>query len=161
MANSIQYPYLPEGREIFYVPKDNKYIQLAKSFAKEASLDPNQPIGVVIVKNDKVIARGANGSDYHEKHGCDRKKQGIPSGQKYELCEGCHPKNHAEAKALKDARTKGLTEKDIKNSDVYLWGHWWCCQSCWEKMIAAGIQNVYLQEKSEVLFNRDHPGNIL
>jgi deoxycytidylate deaminase len=116
---------------------------------------------VVIVKNGKIIAHGANGSDYHEKHGCERKKQGIPTGEGYELCEGCHPKNHAEAKALKDARAQGLTRKDTRGSEVYLWGHWWCCQPCWEKMIAAGIKNVYLQENSQILFNRSHRENIL
>lgn len=155
---SIQYPYLPEGRDIKYVPADNEFIAFAKAFAKEHSLDKVMPNASVIVRGGEIIAAGANGSDYHETHECERVKQNMPSGQGYELCEGCHPKNHGEQTAINDAKEKGV---DPKGADIYLWGHWWCCESCWDKMIAAGINNVYLLEGSETLFNKDHEGNIV
>lgn len=155
---NIQYPYLPEGREIKYVPLSNPFILLAKEFARKNSLDKVMPGAAVIVKEDKVIGIGANGSDYHEIHGCERVKQGCASGQGYELCEGCHPKNHSEPSAIADALSNGFT---AEGADIYLWGHWWCCESCWYAMIKAGISNVYLMDGSEILFCKEHPDNIV
>ena len=155
---TIAYPYLPEGRNFLYVGEDNPYMQEAKKYALANSLDDMLKTGSIIVKDGKVIGRGANGSDYHKTHECERVKQGIPTGQGYELCEGCHPKNHGEPKAIKEARESG---EDPSGADVYLWGHWWCCQSCWKAMINAGIKNVYLLEGSEVFFNNKNPNNIL
>ena len=154
----IVYPYLPEGRTILYVPESNKFMQEAKKFAREHSLDKVMPNSSVIVKNGEIIARGANGSNYHDTHQCERVKQNIPTGQGYELCEGCHPKNHGESSAIKNAKENNV---DINGVDVYLWGHWWCCEPCWNAMIEAGIKNVYLMEGSEILFNRTKEGNIV
>ena len=154
----MKYPYLPEGRTIKYVPASNEFMQEAKNSSFYNSLDKLMPNGCVIVREGKIIARGANGSDYHETHGCERVKRGIPTGQGYELCEGCHPKNHGEPKAIKEAKEKGL---DTNGADVYLWGHWWCCEPCWNAMIEAGIRDVYLLKDSEMLFNKENPDNIV
>jgi len=155
---AIPYPYLPTGRSIQYVPPDNEYIQAAKAWAREHSLDDSVKTGAVIVRGDEIIGRGANGSDYHEEHGCERVRRGIPTGHGYELCEGCHPKNHAERRAIEDAERNG---KETIGADLYLWGHWWACQPCWNAMIEAGIENVYLMEGSERLFNKESPDNII
>ncbi len=159
MANSnIKYPYLPKGRTVEYVSVNNEYIQEAKKYARENSLDKTMPTGSVVVKDSAVIGRGANGSDYHQTHECERVKQHIPTGQGYELCEGCHPKNHSEPKAIKNAKDQG---NDTNGADLYLWGHWWCCEPCWNAMVEAGIKNVYLMEDSEILFNKENPSNIV
>lgn len=152
------YPYLPDGREHAYVGMENKYMQMAKEYAKAHSLDSVMPTASVIVKNGEVIGRGANGSDYHKTHECERVKRGIPTGQGYELCEGCHPKNHSEPRAIADAVLTGHVTRDAV---VYLWGHWWCCEPCWSSVLKAGITKVYLLENSEVLFNKNHPDNIV
>ena len=157
-TKNIKYPYIPEGRTIFYVPESNLFMQAAKKFARENSLDKVMPNASIIVKDGEIIGRGANGSNYHELHGCERVKNGIPTGQGYELCEGCHPKNHGEPKAIKEAKENG---KDTNGAEVYLWGHWWCCESCWDVMIKAGIKDVYLLEDSEILFNKENPENII
>lgn len=154
----IEYPYIPEGCKILYVPESNPYIQEAKMYAQLNSLDKAVQTGSVIVKDGKIIGRGANGSTYHETHECERVKQKIPTGQGYELCEGCHPKNHSEPKAIDNAKENG---NDTSGADLYLWGHWWCCEPCWNAMISAGIKNVYLLENSEVLFNKNNPDNII
>lgn len=156
--SSIKYPYLPEGWTIRYVPADNEYMAAAKAFAAAESKDKVMPGAAVLVKDGRIIGRGANGSDYHEKHGCERIRQGIPTGQGYELCEGCHPRNHSEPSAIADARARG---EDTLGADLYLWGHWWFCEPCWTAMIAAGIRDVYLLEGSEILFNKAHPENII
>jgi dCMP deaminase len=141
-------PYLPEGREILYVGADNEFMSAAKEAAEELSSDHAHQTGVVIVRHGVVVGRGANVSTYHEDHGCRRKELNIPTGENYELCEGCDPKNHAEQVAL--SQMQGGCE----NADIYLWGHWWCCESCWSKMIEAGIQNVYLVEDAEGRFKK-------
>ncbi len=154
----IDYPYLPEGKTIEYVEISNKFMAEAKKFAREHSLDENMPTASVIVKDGQIIGEGANGSDYHKKFECERVKQKIPTGQGYELCEGCHPKNHSEPKAVFDAQSKGF---DTKGADLYLWGHFWCCEPCWKSMIAGGIKDVFLLKDSEILFNKQSPNNIV
>ena len=155
---NIKYPYLPEGRKILYIPLSNEYMKEAKKFAQEHSLDKVIQTGSVMVKDGEIIGKGANGSTYHETHECERVKQKMPTGQGYELCEGCHPKNHSEPKAIANAKENG---KNTEGADLYLWGHWWCCEPCWNAMISAGIRNVYLLEESGVLFNKENPNNII
>lgn len=155
---NIKYPYLLEGKTILYVPISNVFMNEAKEFAKEYGLDKLMPNASILVKDGVVIGRGANGSTYHETHECERVKLKMPTGVGYELCEGCHPKNHGEPKAIKDAIDHGC---DPKGGDIYLWGHWWCCEPCWNTMIENGIKDVYLLEGSEVLFNRENPGNVI
>ena len=160
-------PYLPPGREILYVPIAHPHMQAAKTVAETQSLDPDHPTGAVVALDNEIIGQGANGSHFHKKNGCERKKRNIPTGQGYELCEGCHPKNHAEQKAIANAREGDKREERIDiqpnhkskitnhiSLDIYLWGHWWCCQSCWAKMIEFGINNVYLPEGAEQMFRK-------
>jgi deoxycytidylate deaminase len=158
MVQQIKYPYLPEGRVISYVPQSNDFMKIARSFARKNSLEKIMPGCSVIVKNNFIIGIGTNGSDYHNHHECRRIALKCKTGEGYELCEGCHPKNHSEAKALALAKLcKGAT----LGADLYLWGHWWCCRACWKLMIEAGINGIYLLEKSEILFNKEHPDNIV
>ena len=140
-------PYIPAGHTIEYVPLENPFMQAARLVAETESLDPDHATGAVLVRADEIIGAGANGSNYHKQHGCARKAQNIPTGEGYELCEGCHPKNHAEQTALANCA-------DPTNADCYLWGHWWCCQSCWNAMIQSGIKNVYLPEGAEKMFRK-------
>ena len=154
----MKYPYLPDSRIILYVVAEDRFMQEARAHALAHSRDDAVKTGSVIVKDGAIIGRGANGSDYHKSNTCERVKRGIPTGQGYELCEGCHPKNHSEPRAVADARAHG---HETEGADLYLWGHWWCCEPCWTAIIGAGIRNVYLLEGSEHLFNREHPENIL
>ena len=154
----MKYPYLPEERTILYVPADDAWMLLAREHALARSLDQAVKTGSVVVKDGVVIGRGANGSDYHKTNVCERVKRGIPTGQGYELCEGCHPKNHSEPRAIADALQNG---HETGGADLYLWGHWWCCEPCWRAIIEGNIRHVYLMEGSERLFNREHPDNIL
>ncbi len=66
------------------------------------------------VNNGQVITYGANGSDFHGIHeqemlkkdpnynsgDCIRRENHTPSGQNYEMCEGCDTKNHTEPSAI-------------------------------------------------------------
>ncbi|HWH07365.1 MAG TPA: deaminase [Candidatus Paceibacterota bacterium] len=153
-----QYPYVPPGRTFLYVPEGNPYMKEAEAYARAHSLDNAVKTGSIVVLAGEVIGRGANGSDYHVRHECERVRQNIPTGQGYELCEGCHPKNHSEPRAINDAKTR---TEDLSEADLYLWGHWWACEPCWNAIQEAGIRNVYLLEGSERFFNKAHPDNVL
>ena len=87
----------------------------------------------------------------HSKY-CIRRIFKVPSGQKYWLCPGCATfKQHGESSAVHDALKK---HNDTQGADLYLYGHWWCCQPCWDAMIKAGIKNVYLVDNAYELFAR-------
>nr|AIA17793.1 Cytidine and deoxycytidylate deaminase zinc-binding region [uncultured bacterium] len=154
----IIYPYLPADGNIRYVAADNPYMQQAKDYSRQYSIDKTMPTGSIIVLDNKVVGKGANGSTYHDEHVCERVRLGIPTGQQYELCEGCSPKNHSEPRAIADALSR---LSSVQNADLYLWGHWWCCEPCWKSMQDVGIHTVYLLEDSEILFNKEHPDNIV
>ncbi len=161
---SIAYPYLPEGRKIEYVPKYNVFMKLARAYAQAQPLDEaiskeTQIVTAVIVSSTgRVIGLGANGSEYHKLYGCNRRKLGCKTGEGYDLCPGCDTQNHAETRAIQHVRIQGL---ETRGCDMFFWGHWWCCKPCWDRMIEAGIENVYLLECSEYLFNKNHPHNVI
>ena len=156
--NRSDYPYLPEGREHKYVGMENEYMQMAKDYAKKYRSNLAQPGAAVIVKNSKVIGIGSIGNNPAHLDGCERVRHNVPTGTRYDLCDGCGYEFHSEARAIADANLAG---HDTRDADLYLWGHWWCCEPCWNAMIEAGIKDVYLLENSEVLFNKNHPDNIV
>ncbi len=156
--NKIDYPYLPDGREHMYVSMENQYMQMAKEYAKNYRSNLAMPGAAVIVKNNEVIGTGSIGNNPAHIRGCERVKLNMPTGQGYDLCAGCGAEFHSEPQAIAAAKQAG---HDTQGADLYLWGHWWCCQPCWNAMIEAGIKNVYLLENSEVLFNKKHPDNVV
>lgn len=92
-----------------------------------------KPVGCIIVKDNKIIGSGSNS---HEGYEC--KRAGYPTGVGYELCEGCQYGNHAEIEAL-----EGI---DAKGADLYLYGHYYLCESCSQAAMDAGIRNVYIKD---------------
>ncbi len=154
------YPYLPEGKSIGYVPVDNQFMREAKRLRDEESTERNHPTGAVVVYGNEIIGRGMNRApiknkrlqDMHKNGLCIRRLLKVPSGQKYWLCPGCaKSKFHAETSATKNALKN---KAEIKGADLYLYGHWWCCKPCWDSMIVAGIDKVYLVEGATELFKR-------
>jgi len=131
----IDYPFLPNNKLIRYVPKDDPFILIAKQFSKKYSKGKITPYAVVIVKEGRVIGSAADRGEYED---------GF--------------KNHPVPFAIRDV---DLKENPIEGADLYLWGHWWFCNDCWDVMNKARIKGVYLMEDSEILFNKDHPDNII
>lgn len=144
-------PYLPPERKILYVDPANEYMQRAKQVAEEDSLDKQHPTGAVLVKDGAILSVGANGSKFHERFGCVRKLVKAPTGKLYGLCGGCSPENHAEQKAIRAASKEG---HELAGADLYLWGHWWCCGSCWAAMIKAEVRHVYLPKEAWKSFGK-------
>lgn len=165
--NQITYPYLPKDKAIKYVSAEDQFMKAAKRACGELSTDRKHPTGAVLVKNGKILVRAANQSalknkqllKFHQKGWCVRKLLKIPSGQKYWLCPGCASSiNHSETLVIKKAKQLGI---DATGADIYLFGHWWCCEPCWDSVIGAGIKDVYLLEGSERFFNPRYPENII
>ncbi len=157
-TKNIEYPYIPSGKTILYVKESNIYMKQAKEYAKKYRSNLTMPAAAVVVDNDSVLGIGSIGNNPAHIKGCERVRLNMPTGKGYELCGGCNPKFHSEPSAIRDAQSKG---EDPKGADLYLWGHWWCCEPCWNAMISAGIKNVYLLEDSEILFNKLDPKNIV
>lgn len=156
---SINYPFLPPGIHFKYIDIQNPFMQAAMKVAKDqaflTNFEPKTPVGIVFVKDGKILVSSANGSNYHQEHGCERKKLGIPSGQRYDLCPGCDYASHAEPKAIQFALENKL---DLNGADLYLFGEWWICEPCWTAISQKfQIGDIYLLQNSEKYFNRDHP----
>ncbi len=164
--NTISYPFLPPGKKIEYVGIDDPYMLHAKEVARK-STDHAMPTGAVITCDGIIIAEASNKAaltnptliKLHKKY-CIRRMCNIPTGKKYWACPGCAShENHGEYRAVLMALKK--LPKEYDELDLYLWGHWWCCEPCWNKMFSIGIKRVFLLEKSEILFNNKEPGNII
>lgn len=145
----INYPYLPRDKEIKFVSLQNEYLREAKKLA-ESSTCIRIKTGAVIVKDGRIIGRGSN-TGRKKVEVCPRQEE--VTGRNYRFCQiFCGQRGHAEVVAINDALEK---KEDTKAADLYLWGHWWCCRDCWDKMIEAGIRDVYLVQDAFFLFNKD------
>lgn len=140
-------------------------MKAAEKACKELSTEDYHPTGAVLVKKKKIIGRGGNQSalkhqklrDFHKNYFCVRRLLNVKTGKKYWLCPGCASLSmHGERQALKDAQKR---QNDTRGADLYLWGHWWACESCWKALGDSGVSNLYLLKNSEVLFNREDPAN--
>lgn len=151
-------PYQPEGREILYVSENNPAMARARELCETHTRFCKQPTIAVLVRDGIIIGKGRNGGE-NPPAICIRVQLGCKTGERYDLCPGCDPKNHAEATAIKSVSTPSpyplpsREREKAKGADLYLYGHWWCCESCWEVMIKAGIKNVYLVEGATERFS--------
>jgi deoxycytidylate deaminase len=158
----IQYPYMPEGRTIESVSIDNVFMKEARRIRDTQSTDLNHSTGAVVVKDNIILGGSANQAGFknsiliglHGRGWCMRKLLKIKSGTKYWLCPGCSThKDHAESGAVRNAIDKAGSEK-VSGSDVYLYGHWWCCKPCWDNMIGAGVKKVFVVDEALKLFGK-------
>ncbi|MCP4353505.1 MAG: cytidine deaminase [Desulfobacterales bacterium] len=113
------------------------FMDIAELVAKRSTC-LRRLVGAVIVKNKRVLSTGYNGAPTGITHcietGCLREKLNVPSGERHELCRGCH----AEQNAIIQAAYHGVSIKDASlfctNSP---------CSICARMIINAGIVNVY------------------
>lgn len=154
----------PSNIPVTYVSLDNPYMKEAYTYAKElytteGLTDKVKKMTItssVIVKNRKVISKGANGDGWHQKHNtCVRMEKNLPTGVGYEECPGCCAANHAEQTALRVAGAAA------QGAEIYLYGHWWICASCWNAITTAGITHIYLLENADALFDRNEKTTVI
>ena len=98
-------------------------------------------VGAILVKEKRILATGYNGVPPGLSHcqdvGCLRERQGVPSGERHELCRGLH----AEQNVIIQAAYHGI---NIRDSILY------CtnlpCSICLKMIIAAGIEKIYYED---------------
>ncbi len=77
---------------------DRYFMQIARVVAGRSTCLRRQ-IGAVLVLEKRILASGYNGApsglSHCEKTGCLREAQGVPSGQRHELCRGLHAEENA------------------------------------------------------------------
>ncbi|MEN6460199.1 MAG: cytidine/deoxycytidylate deaminase family protein [Syntrophomonas sp.] len=115
---------------------DQYFLELADLVASRSTCLRRQ-VGAVLVKEERIIATGYNGAPRGLRHclelGCLREEQGIPSGQRYELCRGVH----AEQNAIINAAYYGISTREAV---IYCTNQ--PCIICARMIINAGIIKV-------------------
>ena len=98
-------------------------------------------VGALLVKDKRILATGYNGAPSRLEHclevGCLREKQGIPSGERHELCRGLH----GEQNAIIQAALHGV---EIRGATLYCTNH--PCIICSKMLINSGIQRIVYEE---------------
>ena len=86
---------------------DARFMELAEVISSWASCyQQDRKIGAVIVKNKRIVTTGYNGAPAGiqtcmERGECLRKKMGIASGTKHEICYAIHAEQNAIIQAAK------------------------------------------------------------
>ncbi|RKX95711.1 MAG: cytidine deaminase [Spirochaetes bacterium] len=130
---------------------DNYFMNIAVLVSSRATC-LRRKVGAVIVKGKQIVSTGYNGAPQGLPHcldiGCAR--EGIPSGERTELCRGAH----AEQNAINFAARFGIS---IEGATVY--STHLPCSWCAKSIINSGIKRVvYLvdypdQQSKEIMKN--------
>jgi dCMP deaminase len=116
------------------------FMDIAALVARRSTCRRRQ-VGAVAVKDKRVLATGYNGAPSGIPHclevGCLREQEGIPSGERHELCRGIH----AEQNVIIQAAYHGVS---IQGATLY------CtnlpCAICTKMLINAGIREIFYRE---------------
>ena len=119
------------------IDKENYYLDIAQT-VQERSTCLRKRYGAIIVRNDEIVSTGYNGapagvSTCVERGECLRKKLGIPSGTRHEMCYAVH----AEQNAIIQAAKLGV---NIDGSTLYCTHQ--PCILCAKMIVNAGIVRV-------------------
>ena len=122
---------------------DHRFMEMAQLVSTWASCyQQERKVGAVIVKDKRVMTTGYNGAPSGvktcvERGECLRKKLGIPSGTRHEMCYAVH----AEQNAIIQAAKLGVS---IDGATLYCTHQ--PCSVCAKMIINAGIRRVVYQE---------------
>lgn len=127
------------------ISKDEYYLSIADDVLKRSTC-LRRNYGVVIVKNDEIIATGYNGAARGEPNCCDtrtcaRQALGVPSGERYELCVSIHAEDNAITSAGR-SRCQGATLYIVGREADGTYASPQPCMMCRRKIINAGITKV-------------------
>jgi deoxycytidylate deaminase len=149
----IKYPYMPADRHLKYVPADHPFMREAAKAREELAGDPLWPVGIVAVRDGKVVARAGNGFNqgHQGEHICPRIMKGCKTGEGYELCALHDPPGHSEPQLVKACREAGIETQGL---DAYMYGHWWACEPCWKSLIDAGFRDLYVTDDAHDRFSK-------
>ncbi|GAB4344346.1 MAG: cytidine/deoxycytidylate deaminase family protein [Candidatus Abyssubacteria bacterium] len=115
---------------------DEYFLEIAKLVSTRSTC-LRRHVGAVFVRDKRVLATGYNGAPSGLKHcdevGCIREQQGIPSGERHELCRGIH----AEQNAILQAAQFGIS---LRGSSLYCTNQ--PCILCAKMLINAGVERI-------------------
>lgn len=142
------------------ISKDEYYIKIAEAVL-ERSTCLRRKYGAVLVKDDEIVSTGYNGSPRGEKNCCDigyceREAQGVPKGERYELCVAIHSEDNAITSAGR-SKANGATLYIVgKNTADGSYANPSPCMMCRRKIVNAGIARVVgLFEDEDITEIRD------
>lgn len=122
---------------------DIRFMELCKAISNWSSCyQEGRKIGAIIVKNKRILTTGYNGAPSGiiscvERGECLRRKMGIPSGTRHELCYAIH----AEQNAIIQAAKLGVS---IDGATLYCTHQ--PCVICAKMIVNAGISRVIYAE---------------
>ena len=122
---------------------DRRFMEMAHLIASWSScFAPGRAIGAVIVRDKRIMTTGYNGAPQgmktcKERGECLRRKMGIPSGTRAEICYAIH----AEQNAIIQAAKLGV---QIEGATLYCTHQ--PCSVCAKMIINAGIRRVVYRE---------------
>ncbi|KJS12038.1 MAG: cytidine deaminase [Peptococcaceae bacterium BRH_c8a] len=118
---------------------DDYFIEITGLVAKRSTC-LRRNVGAIIVRDNRILTTGYNGAPSGLAHcldiGCMRQRQGVPSGERHELCRGLH----AEQNAILQAAVHGIT---IAGGTFYVTHQ--PCVLCAKMMANARIKRVVYQ----------------
>lgn len=122
---------------------DYRFMEMAKLVATWSSCyQPNRQVGAVIVKDKRILTTGYNGASSgiiscKEKGECLRKKLGIASGTRAEVCYAVH----AEQNAIVQAAKLGVS---VQGATIYVTHQ--PCSICAKMIINSGIERIVYEQ---------------
>jgi dCMP deaminase len=122
-------------------PSWDKYFMNITELVAERSTCLRRKVGAILVKEKRVISTGYNGAPTKTSHcldvGCLREQQGIPSGERHELCRGLH----AEQNAIIQAALHGFS---VRGATLYCTNM--PCSICSKMLINIEIEKAFHKE---------------
>ncbi len=125
------------------ISKKDYYLNIARAVAKRSTCIRRQ-YGAVLVKDDRIISTGYNGSASGEPNCCDigtcwREANGVPHGEQYEKCVAIHAEDNAITQAGREAKGATLYLSGFENGRPI---EAIPCVMCERKIKNAGITSV-------------------
>lgn len=128
-------------------PTWHEYFMLIAKLVRVRSTCNSRKIGAVIVRGNRILATGYNGSVHGAPHCSDqgpdfclRRAMGAHDAEKYNYCLS----SHAEVNAINQAARFGIS---LEGATLY------CtlepCNWCFKQLIQVGIREIYFEEAYE------------
>ena len=122
-------------------PSWDEYFMSITEMVAQRSTCLRRKVGAILVRDKRIIAAGYNGAPAKVSHcldiGCLREQQGIPSGERHELCRGLH----AEQNSIIQAALHGFS---VEGATLYCTNM--PCAICSKMLINARIEKIYYKE---------------
>jgi dCMP deaminase len=122
-------------------PSWHEYFMSITELVAQRSTCTRRFVGAILVMDKRIISTGYNGAPSGISHcldvGCLREQQGIPSGERHELCRGLHAEQNAIIQAAQQGSTIGGATLYCTNMP---------CSICTKMLINSKINEVYYRE---------------